>query len=182
MTGKEKCRVLRRIRRDVAEANGIPVTERECTHQGDCRGTCPYCEAELKKLEGALEEKRSLGQRIAVMGLSVGLLAVNLTACDLPFLRSTAGEPLMGDVPAPEQVEHTDTIPGELVESQTTTTPPTTEMGVIPVPETLMGDPVLPEETATAGVPMTTELPEETVIMGTVAVETTNLPIPPETP
>lgn len=180
MTGKEKCKVLRQIRRDIAVANDIPVTERECTHEGPCRGTCPYCEAELKKLEGALETKRSLGQRIAIMGLSMGLLTANLTSCDLPFFSSTAGAPLAGDVPSTQQTEHSDNIPGELVAAETTTAPETTVPGALAgvplIPEdTLMGDPVLPQpEEGTTNPPE----PDETVAMGTYPFETTNLPEP----
>ena len=33
MTGKEKCKILRRIRREIAAANDIPDRERECTNQ-----------------------------------------------------------------------------------------------------------------------------------------------------
>lgn len=175
MTGKQKCKILRQIRRDIAEANQLDYTERDCTHTGDCTGTCPYCEAQLRKLEEKLEERRSLGQRIAVMGLSMGLLATNLTACD-PFspLRATQGD-MMPDSTA--QTDVTDSFPGELITAETTTEPPMIEgemtveplMGdiVLPEPEVLMGKPVPPETEPpmpTMGVLPVPELPEpETV-------------------
>ena len=42
--GESTCKVLKEVRRKIADANGIPLEERECTHKGDCAGTCPYCE------------------------------------------------------------------------------------------------------------------------------------------
>lgn len=187
MTGKEKCKLLRKIRRDIAAANEIDYRERECTHTGACTGTCPYCEAELRRLEQSLAERRSLGKRIAVVGLSMGLLTANLSSCDNPFAR---GNQLQGDMMPPdttgnEQIELTDHIPGELVEATTTTEPPTVE-GLMTV-EPLMGDPVLPQsEEPTMGVPPLpeTDLPEpETepvVLMGKVAPPETDLPEPEE--
>ena len=53
--GKEKCEVLSHIRKDVAEKYGLEYTPSECTHQGDCSGTCPKCDAELKELQRQLE-------------------------------------------------------------------------------------------------------------------------------
>ena len=51
MNGKEKCRALKEIRRQIAEKNDIPYAVSQCTHQGNCKGTCPKCEAELRYLE-----------------------------------------------------------------------------------------------------------------------------------
>lgn len=189
MTGKEKCNLLRRIRRDIAAANNIPYAERACTHTGECIGTCPYCEAELRRLERSLSERRSLGKRIAVVGLSMGLLSVNLTSCDNPFSRNNQlqGDMLPPDTTGSEQIEQTTHLPGELVESTTTTEPPVVE-GLMPV-EPLMGDPVLPgPEESTMGAPLPeTDLPEPeddstvttepyvetTVLMGTMPVPET---------
>lgn len=149
MTGKQKCKILRQIRRDIAAANHLDYTERDCTHQGDCAGTCPYCEAQLKRLEGELETRRSLGQRIAVMGLSMGLLAVNLTACDDWLSRGRTTQGVIVDTePDTAQTEVTDSIPGELVAAETTQGEPVIDGGM-PIPETdvvtTMGDIVLPE-------------------------------------
>ena len=188
MTGKEKCKLLRKIRRDIAAANDIPDRERDCTHTGECTGTCPYCEAELRRLEQSLAERRALGKRVAVVGLSVGLLTANLSSCDNPFNR---GSQLQGDMmPPPDTtatgqiVETTDHIPGELVEATTTTEPPIVE-GEMTV-EPLMGDPVLPETEATMGVPPMpeTDLPESEeepiVFKGEIPVPEADLPEPDE--
>lgn len=55
MTGKEKCELLRSIRREISERNGIEYLSSECHHEGDCLGTCPKCDAEAKFLNSELE-------------------------------------------------------------------------------------------------------------------------------
>ncbi len=77
--GKSTCKVLKEVRRKVADANGIPLQERECTHTGDCAGTCPYCEAEVRYLERELSKRRALGKAVAVAGIA--LSAVSMTGC-----------------------------------------------------------------------------------------------------
>ena len=81
MNGKATCAILKQIRRDIAEKNNIALTIAECTHQGDCPGTCPRCEAEVRILEKALAEKKRKGLKTAVAGISAGLLAVGLSSC-----------------------------------------------------------------------------------------------------
>lgn len=54
--GKEKCELLKSIRLLVADKYGLDYKPSECTHQGDCSGTCPKCDAELKDLQRQLEE------------------------------------------------------------------------------------------------------------------------------
>lgn len=105
MTGKEKCKVLKTIRKDIAKANDIKLDIPECTHKGECRGTCPRCEAEVKALEGALASRRKRGLKIAVAGISAGLIALNTTSCDIldEISNRINGEELMGDMPYIEQ-------------------------------------------------------------------------------
>ena len=57
MTGKEKCKQLRQIRKEIAEKNGIDFHTTECTYEGECKGTCPACERELRYLENELNKK-----------------------------------------------------------------------------------------------------------------------------
>lgn len=82
MRGKEKCKALKEIRKQIAEKNDIAFAVSECTHQGDCRGTCPKCEAELRYLERQLELRKNLGKAVAVAGISVGACTM-MTACSL---------------------------------------------------------------------------------------------------
>lgn len=81
MKGKEKCKALKEIRQKIAEQNDIAFAVSECTHQGDCRGTCPKCEAELRYLERQLEIRKNLGKAVVVAGISAGICAP-LTACN----------------------------------------------------------------------------------------------------
>ena len=53
--GKEKCEILKAIRAYVADKYGIEYTPSECNHKGECRGTCPKCDAELAELQEKLE-------------------------------------------------------------------------------------------------------------------------------
>lgn len=39
--GKKTCEFLRKVRQQVADANGIAYTPAVCTHKGECAGTCP---------------------------------------------------------------------------------------------------------------------------------------------
>lgn len=56
-TGKEKCETLRRIREQIACRYNLKYTPEECHHEGDCPGTCPKCDAELRDLTRQLKEK-----------------------------------------------------------------------------------------------------------------------------
>ena len=73
MSGKQKCKILKEIRQRIADENDIPYVTRECSFQGECTGTCPRCESELRYLEQQLERRRSLGKRVSVAALCVGM-------------------------------------------------------------------------------------------------------------
>lgn len=62
--GKIKCRLLRSIRIQFAQKNDIDYTPIECHHIGDCNGTCPACDAELKYLENCAQLKMKHGHAI----------------------------------------------------------------------------------------------------------------------
>ena len=79
MNGKEKCKILKEIRAEIARANEIAWVTENCTHKGDCRGTCPKCEAEVRALERALERRRAMGKMVAVIGLSAGIIATSVS-------------------------------------------------------------------------------------------------------
>jgi hypothetical protein len=151
MTGKEKCEILKKIRRDVAAANDIPLEQPECPHKGECKGTCPRCEAEVKSLENALADRKKRGLKIVVAGISAGLIALSTVACDAwdALVRGQVqGDmmPLEGDVPYTEEQQGEIAVPeGDLREAddgKTTVEQPTE--GVLPLPETqeitLQGD------------------------------------------
>ena len=64
MKGKDKCEFLKGIRKRMAEVNGIPYEPRECTYEGDCTGTCPFCEKEAAELMAKLRRKEAEGAKI----------------------------------------------------------------------------------------------------------------------
>jgi TonB family protein len=78
--GKQTCKILKEIRKQIAAENDIKLVIEECTYQGDCRGTCPKCEDEVRYLERELEKRQRLGKAAVVAGLSVGLLASSQVA------------------------------------------------------------------------------------------------------
>lgn len=69
MTGKEKCNILREVRRAIAERNGIEFLSAECNNEKDCLGTCPKCEAEVRYLEAELKRKEKNGESVAIDGI-----------------------------------------------------------------------------------------------------------------
>ncbi|MGN1410995.1 MAG: hypothetical protein ACI4WH_00605 [Oscillospiraceae bacterium] len=66
MTGKQKCEYLKFIRDLIAEKNNINYHSQECGFSGECLGTCPKCEEELKYLSDKIEEKKSKGESIVL--------------------------------------------------------------------------------------------------------------------
>ena len=80
--GTQTCKILKEIRRQIAEANDIEFITSECQYQGDCLGTCPKCEAEVRYLEQQLERKRLAGKAITVLGISAGLVTMGaISSC-----------------------------------------------------------------------------------------------------
>ncbi|MCM1141675.1 MAG: radical SAM protein [Muribaculum sp.] len=57
LPGKAKCTVMKRIRKMIADANGIEIPDRKCNHQEDCIGTCPLCEQELSHITKIIQLK-----------------------------------------------------------------------------------------------------------------------------
>ena len=75
--GKHICETLKGIRREIAEANEIDYQPTECTHEGDCAGTCPKCESETRWLERQLRSRQALGKAVTIAGLTVALGAMS---------------------------------------------------------------------------------------------------------
>ena len=78
--GKQTCKILKEIRKQIAAENDIKLVIEECTYHGDCLGTCPKCEAEVRYLERELEKRQRMGKAAVVAGLSVGLLGASQVA------------------------------------------------------------------------------------------------------
>lgn len=75
--GKQICETLKAIRSEIASANDIDYTPNECHHEGDCAGTCPACESEMRWLERQLRSRQALGKAVTIAGLSVALGAMS---------------------------------------------------------------------------------------------------------
>ncbi|MBQ6119625.1 MAG: hypothetical protein IJK98_10360 [Clostridia bacterium] len=113
MPGKKKCKILREIRQKIADENDIPFVTEECRYKGDCKGTCPKCEAELRYLEQQLEKRRALGKKVTVSALALGM-AASLAGC-----RQVTHVP-EGDVPCETTETESFTLEGVIAETEPT--------------------------------------------------------------
>ncbi len=171
--GKEKCRILKQIRAEIAKQNDIAWVVEECSHKGNCRGTCPKCEAEVRQLERALERRAALGKTVAVVGISAGL-SLAVTGCANP-IGTLGGEPLPDDGHNPANGNtnsHTSTVDETEREVFDGVEIPDTDTVAI-TEEALMGEPVVemgefPED-ALGGVPLLPEDYMDGVLVITVA-------------
>jgi len=112
--GKQTCKILKEIRKQIAAENDIELVISECTYQGDCLGTCPKCEAEVRYLERELEKRQRMGKAAVFAGMSLGTLFA-ATSCDNSITRF-----LEGDVPyVPDSTEMTnDSIPSDSIPNE----------------------------------------------------------------
>lgn len=83
MSGKNKCKLLKQIRQQIADANDIPYVTAECKFKGNCKGTCPKCEEEVAYLENELKKRQQAGKRLAVAGLASATLLLSATGCQM---------------------------------------------------------------------------------------------------
>ena len=84
--GKKVCKILKEIRRQIADKNDIEYITSECHYQGECKGTCPKCEAEVRYLENELLKQKQLGKTACIAGISLGI-AGTFSACNVPQQR-----------------------------------------------------------------------------------------------
>lgn len=161
--GKQKCRILKEIRAEIARNNDIEWVVEECKHKGNCRGTCPKCEAEVVKLEKELARRQAMGKAVAVVGISAAL-SLTVTGCETPFVTQgdmavdgmypestpavsavSMGEeippesmtdsfpPIPGEAPEPAETESETET--EAVTQEKSTQEPVVIMGAMPLPE-----------------------------------------------
>ena len=86
--GRKVCNTLKEIRRQIAVKNEIEYSTTDCHFEGDCQGTCPKCEAELKYLENELHKRKLAGKAATVAGISLGLAGA-FSACNAPQHQQT---------------------------------------------------------------------------------------------
>ena len=105
--GKSTCKLLKSIRQQIADANGISYQPKECHHKGDCAGTCPACEEEIRYLEGELKARKGNGFGMKVAGIAAGICAtvMPMTAAAQDVKSdSTANPPVQTTKKAPIKV------------------------------------------------------------------------------
>ena len=88
--GRNICDTLMAIRKEIADANGIEYSPEECHFKGECRGTCPKCEQEVKDLEYELRLRQVAGTAIKVAGVAAGIGA--MTACSNGKIQRTVSD------------------------------------------------------------------------------------------
>lgn len=132
--GKQTCKILKEIRRQIAEANDIDFITSECQYKGDCLGTCPKCESEVRYLERQLRARSFAGESIALVGISAGLI---MSGCGSSSSNPDhPGENLQGEpVELTQNVQSGDTI--------TRTSPDSAEHNSAPDLILIMGDPAI---------------------------------------
>lgn len=144
MNGKSKCKILKDIRRQIAAENDIAYVTSECKYQGDCAGTCPKCEAEVRYLEEELAKRRRAGKAVAVAGVAAAVM-ITASGCDLLdlFIGPRGGDPL------PDPDYYATTPGGATVDGLQQDAEPSEDVvlpGVPIIEEPLMGDVALPPE------------------------------------
>ena len=82
--GKNICNELKAVRRRIAEENNIPLEIKECSYKGECRGTCPRCDAEVRYLERELAKRISVGKVATITGIALALSATSQAQCVKP--------------------------------------------------------------------------------------------------
>ena len=108
--GKQTCKILKEIRKQIAAENDIKLVIEECTYQGDCLGTCPKCEAEVRYLERELEKRQRMGKVAVFAGMTIGT-AITAASCG-PLISPPNG---MMENPR-DTIVATDTIRNDSVE------------------------------------------------------------------
>ena len=105
--GKSTCKLLKDIRQQIADANGISYQPKECHHKGDCAGTCPACEEEIRYLERELKARKGNGFGMKVAGIAAGICATVMpmtAAAQAVKPDSTANSPVQTTKKAPIKV------------------------------------------------------------------------------
>ena len=105
--GRSTCKLLKDIRQQIADANGIRYQPKECQHKGDCAGTCPACEEEIRYLERELKARKGNGFGMKVAGIAAGICATVMpmtAAAQAVKPDSTANPPVQTTKKAPIKV------------------------------------------------------------------------------
>ena len=109
--GKQVCKTLKEIRQTIAEKNDIQYETTECHFDGECQGTCPKCDAELRYIENEIHKRKHLGKVATLAGLSLSI-ATTFSAClqgEPPVEPPPPPPSLLGDISVECVYENSDT-------------------------------------------------------------------------
>ncbi len=112
--GRIICDELKRVRMELAKANGINYQPTVCNHQGECTGTCPKCEAELAELTRQIKAKKD-AKVVGMAPLKIVAMAATAVALSLASCQSEdgdVGEPDWANDSTNVHVNPADTVPG----------------------------------------------------------------------
>ena len=107
--GRSTCKLLKSIRQQIADANGISYRPKECQHKGDCTGTCPACEEEIRYLERELKARKGNGFGMKVAGIAAGI-------CATVMPMTVAAQAVKPDSTANPPVQTTKKVPIKVVD------------------------------------------------------------------
>ncbi len=85
------------IRQRIADENGIAYAPKECFYEGECKGTCAACEAEVRYLESELKRKQRNGLSVKAGGIAAGVCAMAILSSEGVWRTLTPNE-LYGEV------------------------------------------------------------------------------------
>ena len=122
--GKSTCKLLKNIRQQIADANGISYRPKECQHKGDCAGTCPACEEEIRYLERELKARKGNGFGMKVAGIAAGI-------CTTVMPMTAAAQAVKSDSTANPPVQTTKKAPIKVVDLSDSCASPVVVRGMV---------------------------------------------------
>ena len=122
--GKSTCKLLKSIRQQIADANGISYQPKECHHKGDCTGTCPACEEEIRYLERELKACKGNGFGMKVAGIAAGI-------CTTVMPMTAAAQAVKSDSTANPPVQTTKKAPIKVVDLSDSCASPVVVRGMV---------------------------------------------------
>ena len=122
--GKSTCKLLKSIRQQIADANGISYQPKECQHKGDCTGTCPACEEEIRYLERELKARKGNGFGMKVAGIAAGI-------CTTVMPMTAAAQAVKSDSTANPPVQTTKKAPIKVVDLSDSCASPVVVRGMV---------------------------------------------------
>ena len=122
--GKSTCKLLKSIRQQIADANGISYRPKECQHKGDCAGTCPACEEEIRYLERELKARKGNGFGMKVAGIAAGI-------CTTVMPMTAAAQGVKPDSTANPPVQTTKKAPIKVVDLSDSCASPVVVRGMV---------------------------------------------------